>query len=253
MRDSKRCAWDYTQLADAYVYRPQYAEDFVDAVLARGDVDEEIRVADIGAGTGNLTELLLERACCVDAVEPNAAMRRHGIERTARFGPAVTWFDATAEETGLPHDNYDLVSFGSSFNVVDPQPALEEAAAILHPGGWLMCCWNHRDADDPLQREIEAVIRRHLPQFSKGTRAGDPAPVIAASGFFGTAEAIEHRVVHTVSAREWVKAWWSHATLARQAGDRMEQIVADIGSLLAGRDVVEVPYFTKGWLARAGS
>lgn len=247
------CAWDYTQLADAYLYRPQYAADFVDAALAHCGADKKIRVADIGAGTGNLTALLLERECRVDAVEPNPAMRRHGVELTARFGTTVTWFDAKAESTRLPRGIYDLVTFGSSFNVVDPQEALEEVAEILRPHGWLMCCWNHRDIDDPLQRDIEAVIQRHIPEFSRGIRAGDPTPTIAASGLFENAHAIQHRVVHTVSARQWVEAWWSHATLLRQAGKRMVEVVADIENLLAGQDAVEIPYVTKGWLAQVRS
>ncbi len=246
----ERVSWDYTDLADAYLLRPQYADEFLSAALDRADLDATDRVADIGAGTGNLTVLLLRRGYQVDAVEPNAAMRRHGIVQTERFGASVTWRAATAEDTHLQRGRYGLVAFGSSFNVVEARAALKETSALLQPKGWFMCCWNHRDSSDPLQQAVDAVILKHLPHYEKGTRAEDQAGTIAASGLFEDAEVFSGRVVHSVVARDWGEAWKSHATLARQAGDRMDAIVADISALIRGAAMIDVPYITKGWLAQ---
>lgn len=46
------------------------------------DINKNLKVADIGAGTGNFSIMLLERSCEVVSVEPNDAMREIGIERT---------------------------------------------------------------------------------------------------------------------------------------------------------------------------
>jgi ubiquinone/menaquinone biosynthesis C-methylase UbiE len=248
--DERELSWDYTSLADAYVHRPQYAESVVDAVISRAGLTPTDPVVDIGAGTGNLTTLFLQRGFKVDAVEPNAAMRRHGIAQTERFGGAVNWVQAVAECTGLPRGIYALVTFGSSFNVVDTQTALEEAAAVLRPQGWLMCCWNHRDVEDSLQRAIEEVIQSYIPDYRKGARAGDQSQVIADSRLFEPAQFISGRVIHRVRTSEWVTAWRSHATLARQAGNKLEAIVADIAAMLDHLTFVDVPYITNSWLAR---
>ncbi|KGI54119.1 class I SAM-dependent methyltransferase, partial [Campylobacter sp. MIT 97-5078] len=68
--------WDYTKHAKFYEYRPNYAPKSIDMLLclAKGENKNVLKVADIGAGTGNLSIMLLERGCTVVAVEPNDAM-----------------------------------------------------------------------------------------------------------------------------------------------------------------------------------
>ena len=129
--------WDYSELANSYHARPAYADDAIEAIVSRAAAG---KVCDIGAGTGHLTVALLDRGLTVDAVEPNPQMRQIGIERTEDRG--VTWRAATAESTGLAGGAYSLVTFGSSFNVVDRQAALAEAARLLNPDGVFACLWN---------------------------------------------------------------------------------------------------------------
>jgi SAM-dependent methyltransferase len=246
----KSLTWDYTSLAHTYGRRPPYAESVIDELVAIAGVAPGDRVCDVGAGTGHLSVHLLTRGLAVDAVEPNDAMRAIGRER---FEDApIEWFDAPAEATGRAGGAYPLVTFGSSFNVVEPAAALAEVARILERPGWIALMWNHRDLDDPLQMEIEAAIASRIPDYDYGTRRRDPSPDLDASGRFHAARAIEGTVQHEVDADEWVEAWTSHATLARQAGDQLEPIVDEIGTLVtraqAGHTLT-VPYTTRCWVA----
>ena len=95
-------------------------------------------VADIGAGTGKLTKMLLDAKLTVRAVEPNDNMRMYGIQNTA--GKSVTWTEGVGESTGLEDNSVQAAFFGSSFNVVDQEKTLEEVARILLPRGWFACC-----------------------------------------------------------------------------------------------------------------
>ena len=58
--------WDYTQHAQFYEFRPNYAPQSINMLVALLENKKEILVADIGAGTGNLTLMLLARlkSCC---------------------------------------------------------------------------------------------------------------------------------------------------------------------------------------------
>ena len=146
--------WDYSDLAAAYAKRPDYADAAIDRVLAMAGLGAGAAALDVGAGVGHLTITLVERGLNVTAVEPNLAMRERGRTRTAPW-PDVRWGEGTGEDTGMGDDAFDLVTFGSSFNVTDRARALGETARVLKPRGWFACLWNHRDLDDPTQSAIE--------------------------------------------------------------------------------------------------
>jgi ubiquinone/menaquinone biosynthesis C-methylase UbiE len=243
--------WDYTDLAPSYGKRPGYAPAAVAALLDAAGAGPGTTACDVGAGTGHLTILLLARGLRVLAVEPNDAMLALGEART-RGGAGVTWHRARGEATGLAPRCCDLVTYGSSFNVVDRGRALRETARILRPGGWLACLWNHRDLSDPLQRAIQEVIHAEVPGYAHGIRRQDQHATIAASGLFGDVRHRAYREEHRLERDEWLEAWRSHATLRRQAGARWPQVVDGIAGLVrarAGTDLV-VPYTTALWMAR---
>jgi len=244
--------WDYTALASAYVDRPDYSASAIDEMLRTAGVSNGMRVCDVGAGVGHLSIPLLARGIRVDSVEPNDAMRALGIERTKQF-PEVHWFEGTGEDTGRESGAYDLVTFGSSFNVTNRPRALKESHRILRPRGWFACMWNHRDLADPLQAAVENVIRKHLPDYGYGVRREDQTEVIAASGLFQRPVQLEGNVVHTVSAESWANAWRSHATLERQAGEKFTRIVDDIIAYVAAHATgqIRIPYTTRIWVAQA--
>lgn len=241
--------WDYTDLAEAYLKRPAYAEAAIDEIVACDGVGPGARACDLGAGTGKLALPLLRRGLVVTAVEPNDAMRRLGIRETR--GHPVTWVEGTIEHHGLPDGSFRLVSFGSSFPVIDRAVSVRQASRLLADGGWLAVVSNHRDLEDPLQQAIEAEIRAAIPDYGYGPRREDQASWIRASGLFGEVRTLERPVLHHQPIGDVVEAWRSHGTLFRQAGERFTHVVGRIEEVLrsAGQEIVTVPYTTRLWLA----
>jgi SAM-dependent methyltransferase len=239
--------WDYSALAATYDKRPPYAERALDRMVAAMDLRGGAPVADIGAGTGKLALPLLQRGCRILAVEPNAQMGRRGRRNTE--GMTAAWSNGTAEATGLPDRCVQAVFFGSSFNVVDRSQALREAARILMPGGWLACLWNHRCLDDPLQARVESVIHALIPDYRYGVRREDQRPIIEQSGMFGPVSVLEQPFTADTSPADYLDAWRSHATLARQAGTRFEDVIEAIAAELPRTAILSVPYVTRAWYA----
>ncbi|MCI8750339.1 MAG: hypothetical protein HFH66_03050 [Lachnospiraceae bacterium] len=71
---------DFTELAKYYVDRPGYSIVLLNYIKAdiQNELKKELVVADIGAGTGKLTENLEQCGLSGFAVEPNDAMRAEG-------------------------------------------------------------------------------------------------------------------------------------------------------------------------------
>lgn len=243
--------WDYTKLAESYLKRPQYSDTAIDQLIDLTGTREGAKVCDIGAGVGHLTIPLLKKNFYVDAVEPNDEMRRLGIKQTSDWS-TVNWSSGSGEETGKELSHYDLVTFGSSFNVTDREKALKETARILKDEGWFACMWNHRDLSDPIQESIEKVISKHLKDYHYGTRREDQSEIINKSGLFEEVVKIEGMVVHFQTLEDCVEAWRSHATLERQAGEKFNRIIEEIKDLLhqeCSGDLA-IPYTTRIWAAK---
>ena len=113
-----------------------------------------LRAADIGAGTGKMSELLARGGLLVDAVEPSEAMRAQ-----ASSIEGVTWHGGVAEDIGLPNGVYDIVVFAQSWHWMNPERAGLEAARILAPGGALAIVWNQMAVSIPWVHRLTRIMR----------------------------------------------------------------------------------------------
>ncbi len=199
--------WDYTKHAKFYEYRPNYAPTSIDMLLSIFG-GRKCRVADIGAGSGNLSIMLLERGCEVVAVEPNDAMREIGEQRTQ--GQNIKWVRASGIDSTLEDGGFDWVTFGSSFNVMDREKALKEAHRLLKSSGYFSCMWNHRDLNDPIQKTAEDIISSFVPNYTRGTRREDQRPIIEShKELFDSIIYLEEDFYFDQSIENYINAWKS--------------------------------------------
>ena len=238
--------WDYTDRAHTYDMRADYSQKAVNELLQKTGCSPDKPVGDIGAGTGKLSKMLLNFGLTVRAVEPNDNMKKYGIENTKN--KSIFWSEGTGENTHLDDSSVYAVFFGSSFNVVKQQVALKEVSRILMPGGWFGCLWNHRDVEDPLQKEIENVINSFLPNYDYGLRRQNPTSVISDSRLFSDVMHIEERFNVSMKTTEIVDAWKSHDTLFRQSDGKFSDIIKAISNILTDEEYL-VPYFTRIWFS----
>lgn len=179
------------RVADYERYRPGYPAPLIERLRERRALPARAIVADVGAGTGISSALFLDAGCTVYAIEPNAAMR---AAAEARLGdrPGFHSLDALAEATTLPDASVDLVVAGTAFHWFDPARTRAEFARILRPGGHVALFWNTRNLDSAFMRELEAVLRAHIPDYA-ATNARERANEADLRAFFG-AGWIEHAV-----------------------------------------------------------
>lgn len=150
-------------------YRPHYPDAVLETLRQDCGLSPDKTVADIGSGTGILTELFLRNGNPVFAVEPNREMRM-AAEALLGEAPNFTSLDGTAEATGLADGSADFIVAGQAFHWFEPVAARAEFARILRPHGWVSLVWNRRRPKaDPLQVDYEALMRQCSAEYQEVT------------------------------------------------------------------------------------
>jgi SAM-dependent methyltransferase len=160
----------FSTRVEAYArHRPSYPAGAIELLAARCGLVRGAVVADLGSGTGILTQLLLERGAEVFAVEPNAAMRA-AAEAALRDQARFHSINGSAEATTLAAASVDLLVAGQAFHWFDVARARLEAQRILRRGAWAALLWNERPPQPtPFLADYEALLREHAPEYMRIT------------------------------------------------------------------------------------
>ena len=192
MSDSRQPERDptrrFSSRVDNYVrFRPGYPKEILALLKSECGMTNRSVIADIGSGTGKLTELFLANGNPVFGVEPNRGMREAG-ERLLKPFAQFTSIDAAAEETTLPKATVDFIAAGQAFHWFDRVRCRAEFARILKPGGWVVLIWNDRKTEaTPFLREYEKLLQTYATDYAKVDHKNIDDEVVRE--FFGYASA----------------------------------------------------------------
>ena len=146
------------RVEDYIKYRPGYPRAVVGLLEEECGLTRESVVADVGSGTGILSELFLSAGVRVYGVEPNREMREAGERLLSAYEGFVS-VDGRAEETTLADASADFVTAGQAFHWFEPAPARREFRRILRDGGWAVLVWNDRRTEGtPLLAGYERLL-----------------------------------------------------------------------------------------------
>jgi SAM-dependent methyltransferase len=206
-------------------YRPGPPVVAVDWILP----DRVRRVVDLGAGTGALTRLLLDKADEVIAVEPDDRMRAV----LAAEVPGARPLRGRGDAVDLPDGSIDAVVASSSWHWMDQPATLQEMGRILVPGGVLGALWSGPDLEGPLVQQA-----RELLAGSAGDLVGDgirphPTLEIPAGAAFDQPDHETFRWDVALDADELVGLLGTFSWIITMTEDRRVQVLGQARRLLA--------------------
>ncbi len=158
--------------ADYVRYRPGYPPELLDVLRKECDLRPGHVIADIGSGTGFLSELFLKNGNRVFGVEPNREMREAGELHLQSYRAFVS-VEGSAEATTLPEACADFVAAGQAFHWFEPEKTRAEFRRILRPQGWVVAIWNFREVETPFARAYEEILVKYGTDY---TRVRDSYP-----------------------------------------------------------------------------
>ena len=236
----------FSSRVDDYVrYRPRYPEAAIGILRDRCALGPGSVIADVGSGTGILSEELLRLGCRVFGVEPNREMREAG-ERLLAAHPGFASVDGRAEATTLPDACADLVAAGQAFHWFDRPRTRAEFVRVLRPGGWVALLWNkRRKSGSPLAEGNEKLLLEHAADYASVDHENVTDEIIAEffrPGFVEPHSFENHRTLDWETLAGYVR---SASYVPAPGHPQFEPMFAGLGAVfdrcaVAGRAVLEV-------------
>jgi SAM-dependent methyltransferase len=169
------------RVVDYIRYRPSYPVEALDAIRAIGGLSAGAEVADLGAGTGIWTRILLDAGFQVTAMEPNLEMRR-AAEESLGNQPGFRSLEGASDRTGLPPASVDLVTAAQAFHWFDVAKTRRECLRVLKQNAWVVLLFNERLVDgSPFLIAYESLLQRYATDYNLINHANlnvDPFPML---------------------------------------------------------------------------
>lgn len=199
--------------------RPGYPPGLLDILAGARGLAPSWVVADLGSGTGRLSEIFLAFGCTVLAVEPNPEMRAEA-ERQLAGQPRFASVDGRAEATGLPDRCADVAVAGQAFHWFDPAGTRAELGRILRGRRPCAVVWNTRAArPSGLAPAWEEFLRQHSRDYLE-IEARQSAGESALAAFFDRGQYARVTLPNSqVLDREGLRARYLSCSYALAPGD----------------------------------
>jgi ubiquinone/menaquinone biosynthesis C-methylase UbiE len=156
----------FSNRVDNYVkYRPHYPKEILEYLKEEINLNGSTVIADIGSGTGILTELFLQNGNKTFGVEPNAAMRLKGEELLNNYKNFIS-INATAEATTLNDASVDLIIAGQAFHWFDAEKTKKEFKRIAKANAYAALIWNNRQTETNLEKEYDTFLLKYATDYT---------------------------------------------------------------------------------------
>lgn len=210
--------------------RPQYPAELWQRLRGLDVLRPRSKVLEIGAGTGEATQVFVDAGAEVTAVEPGIELAR----RLRLRSPGATVVRSRFEEAELDESAYDVACSATALHWLDLDVALPKLHRALVPGGLLAVWWTtfgdpsvrteFRDLVDEIVARRTPSPRRH-PSFLDGEAW---LALLGAGGYFAPLEHQQFRWGIRLSAAQIRDLFgtfsnWSNAEVddAARAVDRL--------------------------------
>ena len=204
----------FSKVINDYEYaRPKYPQELYERILSFSGINNTCNILEVGAGTGQATDLLLQNAAySIDLIEVSqkqADFLRSKYSNKENIKVTCSYFeDYTSDKP------YDLIYSATAFHWIDSEVGYPKAWRMLRAGGTLAVFWQMSSVlyyDFGIFRELNEIKKKYLPNETlgfdnEGIKCTKEKRIkqIQSGGYFGMPECHEFRWTDIYDADKYV-------------------------------------------------
>lgn len=145
-------------------YRPRYCKELFQELETICGLNSEKKVLEIGPGTGQATEPVLQTGCDYTAIELGENFTFFMKDKFGRY-PNFHIVNADFENYCFNENSFDLVYSAATIQWIPEETAFTKTYRMLKPGGWLAMFMTRSDetsANPGLKKEIDKVYDKYF-------------------------------------------------------------------------------------------
>ena len=119
-------------------HRAGFPEAFFERIQKLGLIPDGTRLLDLGTGTGTIARGMAQRGCMTSAVDISEQLIATAKQLDEQAGVQISYHIASAEETGLGDESFDVVTAGQCWHWFDGDKAAQEVKRLLVPNGHII-------------------------------------------------------------------------------------------------------------------
>ncbi len=166
---------DFGRYSDDYAaYRPQYPASFYQRIEAVSPI-REAHALDLATGTGTIALELAALGSSVVGIDSSAEQIGTAQRVASERGVAnrVRFTVASAENTGMDTESFDLVTAGQCWHWFNHASAIEEIRRVLRPSGVLAIVhYSYLAEHSPVAHDTEDLILQFNPSWTMAGSSG---------------------------------------------------------------------------------
>ena len=239
--------------------RPGYPKELYDTVMKFAELGTEAEVLEVGAGTGQATDLFLQGDFRFDLLEVSEEQVLF-LKQKYRDNPRVTvkkdYFEQYKAEK-----KYDLIYSATAFHWVDSWIGYPKAWEMLNTGGILAVFWHMSSVtyyEGGIFDGLNALKKKYLPQESLGFDEEGILKVkerrvaqIQSGGCFAAPEIYEYRWTDTYDAERYVTLLNTYSGTQTLSDEKRAEYLEEVRAYInANGGKVELPQHVMLYLVR---
>ncbi len=162
-----RTAFD-SDAANYDAIRPRYCDALFRSIIETADLSPGKTCLEIGPGTGQATEPILDTGAAVEAVELGEHLADYLAEKYTHRANLRVW---QGDFLQYPEDRqFDLIYSATAFHWIPREEGLAKVMRLLKPGGILALFWNHPLPGGGVDTPGDQALQKVYMKYGKGRR-----------------------------------------------------------------------------------